>query len=1290
MLSPSCRLLVLSVALFVISSPAQVASDQAARMVLDAARRAYNEKQYPFAANQFRQFLAKYGSHPDAPQARYGLALSLMEGNERNYQQAADELAQIAGNKAMPEYPFVIYHLGLARRSQGVQAVQTALVKPAEANPLRDFARQRFEEAAKQFGAAAPLFAEKAKDDPKLADWVLRSRCDEAEMWLRIKKPKEALAALSLLHGDDAKKWRDNKLGHLGLYFSGFASFLLDDYPAAGKALSRETVLNDDTFGTHARYLLARVHHLNTEQNEREDARTQYQAVLTGYDIAKKKAAETLRTPQDPETKARLERLIKTPPDHVTRAAFYLGAMQYEDGRFGEALEQFKAFATANPDSPLGAEAILRQGFCLVQTGAHDAAIKVLQPLADKVPPLADQAMFWIGKAQAGKVDPAKGEKYDVAIDTIGRAADRAGDGNKGRRGEMMVERARLMNLAGRYREASDTYQAVLSNNYLPPRAPELLLERAASQQLAGEYSESEKTLTMFLEGHKGSILTPTALFRRAENSVFFAQKARKDPNAAERAKVNRWLEQAIERYGELIAKYPESPQVNQARQGVGTAYYQLGDLDKAQKAYESISAADRNGDLLAVNYQLADIYLRQTPAKADDAVAAGRLEEKLKNAADLLEVYVANAGEGPIVPDALLKLGYCRQRQAGLIANKEEQRKIYSEARVIYERVQQKFAKSEAFAPATFERAKVATKLGDPNTAMNELKRFSADPLKKAPIAPMALLALANMQRSNGKAADAVSTLDECRKTHEGALSADPARKDWVASLRYHHAAALREAGKLDEARALFDDVTRSFPHRPEGWDAALRAGQTQKEQGEKRIADGRKLLAKADQKAAAEKLIGEGVNDIRAAVQYLAGQDAPLKARKVEGEEVKTLAATRSRIQYETAWGLRSLAEMELSVARGKIQQERRQKRLDDLSRGLAPGQPQPQVALPEVDFSDVPVQPSETQAMKVYQGLIESFAELVINADARLELSEMLAARGKHTDAVKLLQGALEGDKEPSADLLDKIKVRLSACLLDQGARGLVTGNKLLADPTTKPDDRKKAESTVAESKKTIETALEQVQGVSSNEKSKLWQTAVYREAECLLQLGKTDEAVKLFVRFRDDGKFYNLPGLTDRALLRLGYALGELKQWDPSRQAYQAMLDRHGSSPWIHEARYGIGWALQNLGRYDDAANTYAQVVGAVTTELAARAQLNVGLCRLAQKRPADAATALLVVPFTYDYPDLSGLALLEAARALHEDKQTAAAIKLLQRILRDYPGSAAAEAARKRLTDLGEA
>jgi TolA-binding protein len=1280
-------------------------------MLLDSARRAYNEKNYSFARDRFREFLAKFGGHRDAAGARYGLALCLIEGPERDLPRAVEELNQLAGARALPEYPHVQYYSGFARRGLGVASLETARAKPAEANTHRDQARQRFDEAAKFFATAAGLFAERGKDAkadkglPPDLEWAARARCDEAEMLLRLGKPKEARAALSLFTGDEAKKWRASRYADLGIYQAGLAHYLLGEKDAAGKLLSRTSVLDDEVFGTHARYLLARIHHENTKANEREEARTLYSSVLKSHEEGRKKAEARLRGPLDPDTKARLERLVRGPaPEHVARSNFYLGVLQYEDGRFGEALAHFQAFEKLGPDARLLPEARLRQGFCLIQTKDPkniDDGVKLLQALADKEADVSDQALFWIARAQVLKVDPAKGGKFDAALDTFRRAAQKAQDRTsadpsaRGRKAEILGEYARTLIAAGNPREAAKAFRQILDEKLAPERDDEVLLDLATAHQLGAEYDDSEKAAARFLEKHKDSPLLPALLFRQAENSTFLARLARKHPNAAERpGLIQRNLDQAIARYTALIAKYPESPHANYARQGLGAAQYEKGDLDAARKALESIPQAERAGELASVSYQLADILLRKIPAKVeDDAVAAGRASEALKAAADHLEAYLSAAAEAPAAPDALLRLGHIRQRQAALLADKAEKARALTDARGAYERLLAKHAKHEAAPQAVLERAKVILAQGDPNQASNELRRFQSDPLNKAPAAPMALLTLANLQRAQGKPADAAATLEQCRKAHEEALGKDPARAWQVGLVRYHHAAALREAGKLDEARALFDEVTRGSPDRPEGWDAALRSGEALRARGEARLAEAKKKLreaSKPEQRAEAEKLLADGVKDLRAAVEYWTARENDLKSRKPASEDAqRQLAMTRARILHEAAWGWRGIAEQEVEAAREKIRQARLAQRREDLSKGLPPGSPPPQVAVPEVALKDVPAQPAEAQARAAYQALIKAFPSLEVSLDAYFELAELYAARGEHAEARKQLEAALAADREPSQELLDRIKLRLGSVLLDQGSRKIVEARRQLARGV-KPEEKAALEKRQAEGRKDIEAALEQVQAVTANEKGKLHPQALYREAECLLQLGKADDAIKLLAKFRDDGRYQNLPGLSDRALLRLGAALGDKGQWDASRQAYQAVLDRTGgASPWAHDARYGIGWAYQSQGQHDQAVNTYSQVTAAVATELAAKAQLNIGLCRLAQKRHAEAATALLVVPFTYDYPELSALALLEAARALHEDKKTAQAVTLLKRILRDHAGSPQADAARKRLTDLGE-
>ena len=116
----------------------------------------------------------------------------------------------------------------------------------------------------------------------------------------------------------------------------------------------------------------------------------------------------------------------------------------------------------------------------------------------------------------------------------------------------------------------------------------------------------------------------------------------------------------------------------------------------------------------------------------------------------------------------------------------------------------------------------------------------------------------------------------------------------------------------------------------------------------------------------------------------------------------------------------------------------------------------------------------------------------------------------------------------------------------------------------------------------------------------------------------------------------------------------------------------MLARYGNTPAAADARYGVGWALQQQGRLDEAAAAFEQVTKLTTTEVAAKAQLQIGLCRLAQKRYAEAANALLVVPYTYDHPEIGFAALLEAARAFEADNQPDQAERLLRKVLKDAP------------------
>jgi TolA-binding protein len=942
---------------------------------------------------------------------------------------------------------------------------------------------------------------------------------------------------------------------------------------------------------------------------------------------------------------------------------FYLGVLQYEDGRFADALTRFASFTQQQPKSPLAVEAALRQGFCQVQIKQYAEAMKTLQPIADKEPRLADQALFWIGKAQAGAADPGNPPAYDqalkVAINTFRQAADRAGQigqndpDAKARRGEILLELADTQQLDKLYKDAAATYSQILNEKALPQRGEEVLEHQITALHLAGDYAPSDQLCQSFQQTYPKSILLPAVAFRFAENACFAALAAEKNPNLPNRAQeLARLNDEVIKRYQVVIDKYPEFSYVNLARYGLAMGYYRKGDVEKTRDMLETIPAPDRVGDLAVVPYVLADCLIRLAPTKVDDALAAGKLEEELKAAVEQLGIFIAAQPNGPQTPDALLKLGLCHQRLAALLVKPEEKVKVLGDARAAYEKLMQQFAKSELLPQAVLERAKCIAQAGDVNGCINELRRFTNDPaLKPAPVAPLALLELATLLRSQSKAAEAADVLDKGRKEYEPALQKDPARAYLVALLEYHQGVALREAGKRSEARTVLDLAMKQAAGRPEAFEAALRWGQCLKEEGQQKLDAGRKRLAtpnlKPEEVAAASKDVEAGLKDLRDTVQFLEGQAEQLKQKKPDAEG-------RARMLYEAAWCCRTLADAEVEAVRGKMARDQWQKLKDEAAKKAPPGRTPAVVPKPEVALTEIPVQPSEQKVRALYKALVDSFPDLPLAADARLELSELLTARGEHDAAIKLLRDAL--DKEPPQELTDRICLRLGQCLFDKGdAKG----------------------------------GLAQFQRVAQNPKNPLAAQALYRAGECLMHAGDWNGAVKQLAAFRDQQPFQNLPGVTDRALLRLGHAYAQLKQWEPSRQAHEQVVARFANSPWANEARYGMGWALQNMQRYDEAVNVYGQVAANTVAELGAKAQLQTGLCRLEQKRYPEAATALLVVPFTYDYPDLSAAALVEAARCFGEMKQRDQASRLLERVIKDHANTEWAKIAKERLDALAK-
>jgi TolA-binding protein len=1211
-----------------------VQSADAATTQLAAARVSYQAKNYPAAAEQFRNFIKANDKHAEINAARMGLAMALLEMPEKDYAGAIEALKPAAAAAGFADHAKAVYFMGFASRGLGNQSLVQASAKPAEAQKLRDVAIQKHEEAAGHFAAAAAAFAA----DP---EWAARAKCDQGEMLLRLSKYKETVALLEpLLHDAAVAKGRHFKLS---AYLHGYACYALKDHQTAGRSLSLLAPFDEPAVGLHARYLLARIHQ---EAGERPEAAGHYGAILAGYDSTRRAAAEAIRNADAfkdrPDEKYRLEQVAKETPDYLSRSAFYLGVLFQEQGHFAEAIVKLQPFLQQNPQSPLAAEAQLRLAICRVEMKNGSEAVRLLTPLQEH-PQLGDQVLRWMGKAHLANADPGNAPAFNqemaAAITALTKAAEKAKQAAavdpdaKARRGEILMELADAQQMARKYKEAAAAYELLITEGYAGA-AEAALQGQAISLHLVGLYKESDDLCQKFLTTYPRSVLAPNVLYHSAQNAFHLAAA-----NAAEQARLRG---EAIARYKKLVATYPEFEQISLARHGLANVHYVMGQYAEAAGALAGIPDAERIGELGAVAYLQADCLLRTLPKDADDAISAARLIEQVEQAQKLLNGFI-NANEAsPQGPDAMIKLANSYQRVAAAMADADERRNNLKAAREVYHRFVQRFPGNPLFAVALHENSRVLAQLGDVGTAVNQLSRFQSPPLNKASNAPLALVHMAEYLRQQKKPAEAAKALTDARAQYEADLLKDAARAEWVPQLHYQLALALNESGKFPEARALFESIAKQFPDRPQASEAAWRIGQSRKDEALAKIAEAHKALAAAANPAA-QTAIDQGMKSATEAAEYLQAQ-----AKKMGDKGGETAL----RMMHEAALCYGSLSQWEMAAAREKMQQEAVKSLKEKVAKQYPAGYRPPSVRAPEIAAAAIPVQPSEQKARQQYQALIAAAGDSPLANEARLELAELLARHGENDGAIALLRQALSAD--PTPEVSDKIAMNMAKALLAKGdAKGAAT----------------------------------RYEAILKNPRSPAVQQARVGLGEALIAQKEYAKAIEHLQLYRQVNELKAIPEISDRAVLLLSQAYVQSGQWDAAKTAIDAFMRRYPQSPWMLEAKYTQGLVQLHTKQYAEALAAFRDVATRAVGELSAKAQLQIGRTLLEQKQFGEAADALLTVPFAYDYPELSAAALCDAALALKEVNKKQEAAALLQRVVTDNPTGRWADLARKLLAEI---
>jgi cellulose synthase operon protein C len=1034
-----------------------------------------------------------------------------------------------------------------------------------QAETLRS--RAAFADAAREFDAASSMFA--ARPIPKHSDleWAFCARCAEAEMLLRTHKPKEARAVLEPLLKDS--RLTDGSYHGLALFYLGAACSQTGDDMAAGRSLDRLAPFDDADFGAAARCLLARVHE---RASERAEALAQYEAMIADYAERKKAGAKGLA------------------PDVVNQARFAAAVLRYENGQFDKGHDLFAELIDAAPPA-LAADARLYQGCCEVQLRQFAQAVETLTPLGGANTLGGAQALLWLGRATAGAADPddADARRVDLhnALKILGRAEAKfkaAGDDARfalARRAEAMRESAEIHERLGQFAQAADLYARMRAERVAPERDEDSLQREVTARTLAGDPAASEKLAALFEQTYPRSVLAAEVHLRRGENASLLAS--------------NSASPEAIRRFQLVLDKYPEFEHAQNTRFSLAWLFYRQGDYDKTRSLLEEIPAMDRKDDLVGTGYLLADCLIRTTPMQADDAIAAGKAQEQLNQAAALLTDVITQQPYAGRATDALMRLGLCQKRLAALAGKDEERNALNAASRATFERVLLEYPQDELQPHAALERARWIRRGGDADEAVRRLRPFAAGTLENHPLAPLAVLQLGGYMRAQeGKAPEAMKLLARCRRKYDKTLRADPARAEWAPLLRYQYALALQDAGRFVEARTILKDVMEEKPARPEAVDVPL-------VWGEGLLAEGTRKIGAADQAlqappteadaAAARKDRAAGWDVVRAGAIYLENA-----ARQKDDKAPSPLL--QSRLFYEAAWAWRAGADEEVKAARARIQEETKK------------GDPA------DVPLSAVPLQPAEKNARAAYESLIAAQPELLpLAAQARLELAEVHLQRGEPSAAaVKLLKQAL--DLEPAPDLSARIGLRLADCLFTGG--DAVGGLR----------------------------QLDRVGGLSD---TPLAPVARYRAAAWIAGRGEWDKVVARLTPFRDEDALKKLDSVTDKALLLLGNAYAALGRFAPSTQAYEQLLATFADSSWRRHAYYGEAMNLQKQKKYSEAAAAYLHAYSLAPPDVAARAQIQIGVCEVEMGQYAEAAETLLAA---YDpaFPDLNVFALREAAYA----------------------------------------
>ena len=309
-----------------------------------------------------------------------------------------------------------------------------------------------------------------------------------------------------------------------------------------------------------------------------------------------------------------------------------------------------------------------------------------------------------------------------------------------------------------------------------------------------------------------------------------------------------------------------------------------------------------------------------------------------------------------------------------------------------------------------------------------------------------------------------------------------------------------------------------------------------------------------------------------------------------------------------------------------------------------------------------------PKPDEAIPYYKALLEKHASSPLANNVALELAEVESQTGGEqgaVDSVRRLTELLEKKPSPNAELRRLALWRLG--LVQRDRKNYLESARAFEDLLGGG-----AENLLIQAAHEAGDAHRQAsKNARGPARDREWKAAL-KNFEIAVQAKKA------------------VPGTLDaefqeQSLLSVGQCKAQLELWMDSQKAYELFIKSNPKHKFIRTAHLGLGWALQKQENYPGAITSFEKTVeGGKRDVTGARAQFLLGECYFEREQHDKAIIEFAKVESLYAFPQWQSKAAYELAQALLSKENRAAARQQFERLIKRYPDTQAATAAKSEL------